>query len=104
MRSKELTREPLERIEREVDRHHRYYVRMSKRAQANDIPLEDPLVQGMCEAWNRINNLLAKIERLKNQLPCQSRPMVEPTKTSGLGSRDLPWAEQQRRAAEEVEA
>jgi hypothetical protein len=41
-----------------VDKHHRYYVQMWKRAQANDMPLDDPLVHGMCEAWNRINNLL----------------------------------------------
>jgi len=32
------------------------------------MPLDDPLVQGICEAWTGINDLLSKIEQLKNHL------------------------------------
>jgi hypothetical protein len=46
MRSTDLTRQQLERIEREVEKHHRYYLRMWKRAEANDMPLDDPLARG----------------------------------------------------------
>src|SRR4051812_42167158 len=99
MRSMELTREQLERIEREVERQHRYYVRMWKRAQAADMPLDDPPVPGMCEAWNGINNLLVKIERLKNALPRPYRPLTEPIKDSGLAAVEQPWAVKQRRPA-----
>ena len=53
----------------------------------------------MGEAWNGINNLLVKIERLKNQLPRRYRPLVAPTKNSGLSAVEQPWAEKQRQAA-----
>ena len=63
-----MTREQLERIEREVEKHHRFYVRVWKRVQANDMKLDDPLVQGICDAWKGINHLLTKIDQLKGQL------------------------------------
>ena len=104
MRSTDLTREQLERIERHVDKHLRYYVQMWKRAQANDMPLDDPLVQGICEAWNALNNFMQKLERMKSQLPQPYRPLVAPTKNSGLSMVEMPWAEKQRRMAEEYKA
>ena len=92
MRSTDLTRQQLERIERAVERHLRYYLSAWRRAQANDIPMDDPIVQGICVAWDGINELARTIERLKDQLPQPYRPLVEPTKTSGLAERELPWA------------
>ena len=77
---------------------------MWKRAQANDMPLNNPLVLGICEAWNGVNNLLVKLEQLKNQRPRRYRPLVAPTKNSGLSAVEQPWAEKQRRAAAEVES
>ncbi|HYP06080.1 MAG TPA: hypothetical protein VER03_07565 [Bryobacteraceae bacterium] len=104
MRSEDLSREQLERLDREVERQHRYYVLLWKRAQANDMPLQDPLVRGICDAWAGINHLAQTIERLKARLPQPYRPLVEPTKQSGLASVELPWAEHQRRMAEACEA
>ena len=103
MRSTELTREQLERMEREVERHHRYYLKLWRRAQANDMALNDPFVQGICRAWDGVNQLAQIIERLKNQLPQHYRPLAKPTKSSGLAERELPWAEKQRRAVAEME-
>jgi hypothetical protein len=104
MQSTELTREQLERMQRDVERHHRYYLNLWRRAQANDMPLDDPFLQGICRAWDGVNQLAQTIERLKNQLPQHYRPLAKPTKTRGLAERELPWAEKQRRAAAEVEA
>jgi hypothetical protein len=91
-------------MERDVERHHRYYLKLWRRAQANDMPLDDPFVQGICRAWDGVNQLAQIIERMKNQLPQHYRPLAKPTKTSGLAERELPWAEKQRQAAAEVEA
>ena len=104
MRSTELTRDQLERMERDVDRHRAYYLTLWKRAQANDMPLTDPFVQGICRAWEGVAQLGGTIEQLKNRLPQHYRPLAKPTKTSGLAERELPWAGEQRRAAAEVEA
>ena len=41
------------------------------------------------------------IEHLDSRLPRPYRPLAEPWKTSGVAARELPWAERQRRAAEE---
>ena len=103
MRSTELTREQLERMERDVERHHRYYLKLGRRAQANDMALHDPFVRRICRAWDGINQLAQTIERMKNQLPQHYRPLAKPTKRSGLAERDLPWAEKQRQAAAAVE-
>ena len=82
----------------------RSVVKLWRRAQANDMPLNDPFVQGICRAWDGVNQIAQMIERLKNQLPQHYRPLAKPTKTSGLSERELPWAEKQRRGAAEVEA
>src|SRR5687768_2517186 len=54
-RPTELMREQLERIERVVERQLAYYLEAWRRAQANDMPLDDPLVRGICEEWEAIN-------------------------------------------------
>jgi hypothetical protein len=89
---------------RDVERHHRYYLKLWRRAQANDMPLNDPFVQGICRAWDGVNQLAQLIERMKNRLPQHYRPLAKSTKPSGLLERELPWAGEHRRAAEEVEA
>ena len=61
-----------------------YYPALWRRAQANDMSLDDPFVQGICRAWDGVNQLAQIIERLKDQLPQHYRPLAKPTKTSGL--------------------
>ena len=102
MRSTELTRDQLERIEREVKKQWRYYELLWKRAQANDMPPSDPFVEHLCGAGEHIRNFMQMIERLKNAKPQPYRPLVDPGKKSGLAWRELPWAEQQRLMMEEV--
>jgi hypothetical protein len=104
MRSTDLTRDQLERMERDVGRHQRYYLKLWRRAQANDMSLDEPFVVGICRAWEGVNQLALAIERLKDRLPQHYRPLAKPTRTSGLVERDLPWAGEQRRAAAEVDA
>ncbi len=104
MRSTELTRDQLERMQRDVERHHCYYLKLWRRAQANDMALDDPFVQGICRAGDGVNQLAQVIERMKNQLPQHYRPLAKTTKTCGLVERELPWAEKQRRAGAEVNA
>ena len=103
MDSRDLTRDQIERLERVVLRHRRYYLALYRRAQANDIPFEDTLVQGVCEAWQGLADLSQRLEDLKRQLPQHYRPLAEATKKSGLAERELPWAQRQLRAAREVE-
>jgi hypothetical protein len=72
-------------MERGVERHHRYYLKLWRRAQANDMALNDPFVQGICRAWDGVNQLAQIIERMKNRLPQHYRPLAKPTQSSGLG-------------------
>jgi hypothetical protein len=84
MRTTELSRDQLERVERDIERRHRYYLKLWRRAQANDMALDDPFVQGICRAWDGVNQLAQLIERMKNQLPQHYRPLAKTTtKTSG---------------------
>ena len=101
MTSRDLTGEQLYLLKRATERHLDYYLRAYRHAQAAGMPWEDPLVQAICEAWNGVASVARLIEHLESRLPRPYRPLVEPWKTSGLAARELPWAERQRRAAEE---
>ena len=68
------------------------------------MPLDDPLVQAICRAWEGVAHVGQLLERLKRRTPQHYRPLAKQTKTSGLAERDLPWAEQHRRAAAEIDA
>jgi hypothetical protein len=103
LRSSDLTREQLDRLQRELDRQRRYYVLLWKRSQANDMPMSDPLVLGICRTWEHVDDLWHLIQELKNAKPQPHRPLAKSGKTSGLAWREQPWAEQQLRAAEAVQ-
>jgi hypothetical protein len=100
MRSTDLTREQLERIRRQVDRQLGFYLKLWRRAQANDMPLDDPFVLGICRAWEHIAAFAQTLERMEAGKPHPYRPLAKPTKNCGLASVELPWAEHQRRMAE----
>ena len=102
--SRELTSEQLDRMRRVVERHRRYYLLAWQRAQANDMPLNDPLVEGICKAWDGLSFLADRVEALQRNVPQPYRPLAKSTKASGLRSVDLPWAERQRQMAAEAEA
>jgi hypothetical protein len=68
------------------------------------MPLDEPLVRGICEAWESINQLGKIIDTLKAERPQLYRPLVSPVRNSGLSATESAWAERQRRAAAEVEA
>ena len=104
MRPKDLTREQLERMRRVVERQLDYYLQLWHRAQANDMPLNEPLVQGICRAWEQIAGLAKTLDALEAGKPRPYRPLARPTKTSGLAEIELPWAEHQRRMAESCRA
>jgi hypothetical protein len=55
------------------------------------MPLDDPLVQAVCRAWDGAAHVGQLIERLKRRLPQHYRALAKQMKTSGLAERDLPW-------------
>jgi hypothetical protein len=52
-----------------VERQRNYYLKLWRRAQANDMPIGDPLVAGICRAWEHVNALGQTIERLQRGSP-----------------------------------
>lgn len=66
MTSRQLTRPQLNTILRQVERHRDYFQRLYERAQAQGMPLEDPLVIATCQAWvdlGKVEHLLAELLR-----------------------------------------
>ena len=45
-------------------------------------PLDGPLVRGICEAWNGVNNFSKILERHERELPRPDRPIASPPKRS----------------------
>src|SRR5688500_2857791 len=62
MRSTELTRDQLEWMERGVERHHRYYLKLWHRAQANNMALNDAV-----SSTERDRRRLRRVARRRRQ-------------------------------------
>ena len=103
MRSSDLTAEQIDRLLAGVRRHAAYYVKAWERAQANGTSLDDPLVQGVCRAWNEVVYLERVLEALRDKLPEPYRPLKEPYRTSGLAAKKQAWAAKQQAARDAVE-
>ncbi len=55
--SKDLTRSQLAAVLRQVERQRDYYHRLWQRVEANGFPVTDPLVVGLCEAWEALGRM-----------------------------------------------
>jgi hypothetical protein len=82
MRSTELTREQLERIEREVERQRNYYLKLWRRAQANDSPLaKSTKTSGLAEVelpWAEHQRRMAEACRAEREKPRPPKPKQVP--------------------------